>query len=125
MTREATFGARIKELRIEKRLSVRKAALAVGISHHRLDELERGVSRSTGNPTRASRETVKKLAEVYVVPHDSLLELAGYAREHRDLNDEESLLVDLFRRLDDDQRSMAVRIMQAIPNPKASLRGPV
>ena len=117
MTREEAFGARIKELRQQKGLSLRKAANLIGLSHYRLDELEIGKSRSTGNPTRPSRDTVIKFAEVYGVPKDYLLELAGYARENPDLSDDEALLVDLFRGLDADQRALTLRLVRAIPSP--------
>ena len=117
LTGEGAFGTKIKELRQQKGLSLRKAANYVDISHYRLDELEIGKSRSTGNPTRPSRGTVVKLAEVYGVPKDYLLELAGYAREHPELSNDEALLVDLYRGLDADQRELTLRIVKAIPRP--------
>lgn len=120
LAREEAFGKKIKELRQQKGLSLRKAANFVDISHYRLDELEIGKSRSTGNPTRPSRDTVVKLAEVYGVPKDYLLELAGFARENPELSDDEALLVDLFRGLNEDQRELTLRLVQAIPRPRGS-----
>lgn len=115
MNQEERFGQALRELRTQKGWSVQKAAAQVGISRYRLDELERGRSRSTGNPTRASRDTVKSLARVYDVPADHLLDLAGYSREHPELTDEDALLLDLFHRLTPDQRAMVLRMLRAAP----------
>lgn len=120
MNQEERFGQALKELRAQKGWSVQKAAVQIGISRYRLDELERGRSRSTGNPTRASRDTVKSLARVYGVPADHLLDLAGYSREHPELTDEDALLLDLFHRLNPEERAMILRMLQAAPREHAA-----
>lgn len=114
MGKETEFGSFIRELRDERRMSLRGAAKAIGIGHMRLDELERGVSRTTGRPTRPRRELLSRLAEVYEVPHDALLERAGYAREERALSQDEQLVVDLLRCLDDHHRRLAMQLVMAV-----------
>jgi transcriptional regulator with XRE-family HTH domain len=117
-TREELFGTKLQELRQAREWSVNKAAQVIGISRFRLDELERGESRTTKNPTRPTREVVGKLASAYGVPTDYLLELAGYAREHPELADDEALLLDLFRHLGVAERQLAIRLIHAIPPAK-------
>ena len=117
MERAERFGRKLRELRLQNGLSLQKAAGAAGISRYRLDELEKGRSRATGHTTRPSRETVKSLAQVYGVPADMLLDLAGYAREHPLLSPEDSLLIDLFHSLDTKQQRMILRMLKAAPGP--------
>jgi len=114
LTHEEQFGRKLTELRKQRGWSLRKAALTIGISHMRLGELETGRSRSTGNPTRPTRELVGKIALVYGVPKDYLLEAAGYAREHPALSDQDALLLDLFHALDTPHRSMALEILRVL-----------
>ena len=111
MTKEEKFGAYLRQLRNERGLSLRKAALLMGIGHMRLDEIEKGKSRSTGNATHPKRELVVAIADAYDVPRDALLEMAGYAREHPELTGDEQLLFTTIRRLDDHHRDLAVQIV--------------
>ena len=114
LTQEEQFGKKLAELRKQHGWTLRKAALAIGISHMRLGELEIGRSRSTGNPTRPTRDLVGKIAQVYGVPKDYLLERAGYAREHPTLTDQDALMLDRFHALDDPHRTMALEILRVL-----------
>lgn len=111
MTNEAKFGAYLRQLRNERGLSLRKAALMLGIGHMRLDEIEKGKSRSTGHATRPRRELVSAIADAYGIPRDALLEMAGYAREQPDLSGDEQLVVATLRRMDDHHRDLAVQMV--------------
>ncbi len=113
-TPEEKFGAYLRKLRAERGLSLRKAALLLGIGHMRLDEIEKGKSRSTGHPTHPKRELVAVIADVYDVPRDALLEMAGYAREQPDLSGDEHLVVTTMRRLDDHHRDLALEMMKLL-----------
>ena len=114
MKKEEKFGAYLRQLRAERGLSLRKAALLLGIGHMRLDEIEKGKSRSTGHATRPRRELVFAIADAYEVPRDALLELAGYAREQPDLSGDEQLVVATMRRLDDHHRDLAVQMVSLL-----------
>lgn len=114
MTEEAGFGAFIKKTRLERGLSLRKASNQIGITHMRLDELERGVSRSTERPTRPRRELVRRIADAYGIPRDSLLELAGYSRERLEIEPELQVALDMLRRLDAHHRELAFQLIATV-----------
>lgn len=114
MSKEAEFGELIRRLRTERGLSLRKAATKIGVTHMRLDELERGSSRSTERPTRARRELVCQIADAYGISRDTLLELAGYAKESPDLGADEQLLIDMVRRLDEHHRALAIQLVATV-----------
>jgi len=111
MADPADFGTKIKELRLSRDWSIRKTSTALGISHYRLSEIEKNLSRTTGHPTRPTRELVLKMAATFGVPSDYLLDLAGYAREHPDLTDEDNLLLDIFHGLEPEKRSTAIKLL--------------
>ena len=114
MGREQEFGERLRGLRSEKGLSLRKAAALIGVSHMRLGELEKGISRTTYHRTRPTPELVGRIATAYGEPKDALLELAGYARERPELSYDDQLLLDLFHEIELDQRAMVLRIVRAV-----------
>lgn len=105
------FGSFIRELRETERLSLRQAAKRIGVTHPRLAELEAGITHATGRPTRPTREMVQRIARTYGVAYDTLLDLAGYAREHSELSDEDALMLDHFRSLDLRGKRTALRMM--------------
>lgn len=107
------FGAYIKELRVNKGLSLREAAKRIDINHMRLSEIESGKSRGTGRDTRPRREVVIRMAEVYEVPVNTLLEKAGFAAFRSEADARENLLIDLFRELSEDQQEMVIRLLRA------------
>jgi transcriptional regulator with XRE-family HTH domain len=72
------FAVRLVQLRDERQLGLREAARLIGIDHTRLISFEKGVERTTGNPTLPSPEIVAKMAQVYHVPKEHLLVEAGY-----------------------------------------------
>ncbi|HEY9724613.1 MAG TPA: helix-turn-helix transcriptional regulator [Oscillatoriaceae cyanobacterium] len=108
------FGKLIQDYRLRRGWSLREAAKRFGLSHMRLSELERGVSRGTGHATRPSREVVRRMALALGVPIDNLLEHAGYAREQPELEVRAMLLLDLFAELDDEDKALALRLIAAI-----------
>ena len=72
------FGARLVKLREACQLGLREAARHIGIDHTRLISFEKGIERTTGNPTLPSATTVAKMAQVYRVSKEALLFEAGY-----------------------------------------------
>lgn len=108
------FGELLQDYRKKRGWSLREAATRFELSHMRLSELERGVSRGTGHATRPSREVVRRIALAFGVPTDFLMEQAGYAREHPELDERSTLLLDLFGELDDGEKDLALRLMAAI-----------
>ncbi|EGL18645.1 hypothetical protein HMPREF9413_3347 [Paenibacillus sp. HGF7] len=59
-------------------MSLRDAALASGLSHNYIRELEVNKSRVTLNPIKPSFATLRKLSEAYKYPYEELLKIAGY-----------------------------------------------
>ncbi|HEY9856261.1 MAG TPA: helix-turn-helix transcriptional regulator [Stenomitos sp.] len=109
-----SLGDSLKRLRTQKGLSRAKAAKAAKISATRLYEFEVGISSSTGKPTAPSREQLKRLAAVYEVPAEELLERAGYViRNHSEPPDVERLL-ELYRRLPLSARETLLTFLKSI-----------
>lgn len=79
MSRTSSLGEDLRRLRelagAGKRLSLRDVENKTGISNEYLSQLERGVA------ARPAPDVLKKLAECYQVPYESLLVAAGYLRE--------------------------------------------
>ena len=69
------IGARLKEAREARNLSLRKAAEMIGISHTYLDTLEKGRDPRTGNPVNPSAETLVQISKGYAIPIKELLPL--------------------------------------------------
>lgn len=114
MEAEELLGQRLTQLREGKGWTLRHAAQLVGLSHHRLAELERGRSRGTNRPTRPSRAVVVKLAEAYGEPKNYMLELAGYAAERAEPDDSMRLAMDIMADFDGRQRRLALAMLRAI-----------
>jgi len=109
-----SLGDSLKHLRAKKGLSRAKAAKAAKLSATRLYEFEVGISSSTGKPTAPSREQLKRLAAVYEVPAEELLERAGYViKSHSEPPDVERLL-ELYRRLPLPAREALLSFLEAI-----------
>jgi len=69
------LGKLLKELRGKE--SLREAAEKIGISHTYLRILEKGVDLRSGNPAKATPETLKLISKAYNYPYPKLLEIAG------------------------------------------------
>lgn len=107
------LGDYLKELRLQRNLSGRKAAQQLGISYTRLQELESGVSRSNRKPTSPSTDLLIKIAQGYQVPLPVLLDLAGMTEPSQDAH-QEAELVQLFRSLDRDGRDLAIALIRTV-----------
>lgn len=105
------LGADLKRLRIERGLSIRRAANLVGVNFTRLREWENGVDAHTGRATRPSYDNLRRLARVYSVPADALLRLAGYGPEPELPEDERKLLV-AYRLLPEQERQSCLAEVQ-------------
>ncbi|MBI5915154.1 MAG: helix-turn-helix transcriptional regulator [Bacteroidetes bacterium] len=66
------YGAYIKSLRQEKGLTLREAEATTGISNAYLSQLE------SGKIKQPSPSNLFKLAELYGIPYESLMEKVGY-----------------------------------------------
>lgn len=114
-----SLGEFLKHLRSQKGLSRAKAAKAAKLSATRLYEFEVGVSSSTGKPTAPNREQLKRLAAIYGVPAEELLERGGYLiKSHVEPPDVERL-VELYRRLPMHAREALLRFLEALSSSQA------
>lgn len=68
----ATLATELTRLRKESRLSLRRVERLTGVSNAYLSQLE------TGKVVNPSPHVLRKLADVYGVPHDELLIAANY-----------------------------------------------
>ena len=74
-----SLGELLKDLRGKE--SLRDAAKRIGISHTYLRILEKGVDLRSGNPAKATPETLKLISKAYDYPYPKLLEVAGIIDE--------------------------------------------
>lgn len=79
------FGEYIKNIRIEKGLSLREAATLLSISHSYLNKLEKGLDIRNNNPSKPNPEIIKVIASKYSLDYNYLMKLCGY------LNDDEEV----------------------------------
>lgn len=71
------IGDKLREIRVKKNLSLRKAAEKVGISHTYLNALEKGHDPRTGRPVNPSTRTLMLIAKGYGIPLEELLRMAS------------------------------------------------
>ena len=80
------FGAYLRRLRQEQKLTLREVEEMAGVSNSYLTLIERGLRKPPG------ADVLKKLAPVYNVPVRDLLRAAGYlAEENREISEEEEI----------------------------------
>lgn len=111
---EENLGAWLKAKRLAASLSLRQAALAAGVDHARLMDLERGVDRNTGKPTRPRRETLERLAIAYNLGLDVVSEAAGLGAPAPVTDPELQAMLDLFRQLTRDERRLALSLVRVL-----------
>lgn len=109
-TNEPTLGEYLKQVRLSKGLSLRQAAKVVGITHSRVDEVERMVDARSLKPFVPSYVTVVKFAKAYDLSPDELLRRAGY-EPGIELEPEEWVLIKGYRGLPQDRRQ---RLLEAL-----------
>jgi hypothetical protein len=68
------FGNYIRELRLKKKMTIRKLSLISGVSIARMSHIENGIN---GLP---KPDTMQKLASALNIPHESLMVAAGHSR---------------------------------------------
>ena len=107
------IGEHLKKLRLERGLSAREAAKRIGISYTRLQELESGVSRTTGKPTSPSTDLLIKIAKGYDQPIPLLLEMTGLSPVSQDEH-QEAELIKVFRELSPKGRELALAIIRTV-----------
>lgn len=72
------FGNIIKNRRLELKLSLRKAAELIGISHNYLSIIEKAHDPRSDAPIKPTFATIKLIGDAYEMNINKLLELAGY-----------------------------------------------
>lgn len=110
---EPTIGEYLKQVRLSKGWSLRQAAKAVGITHSRVDEVERMVDARSLKPFVPSYVTVVKFAKAYGLPPDELLRRAGY-EPGIELEPEEWSLIRGYRGLPLGQRQRLLTVLREL-----------
>lgn len=113
----ASLGDYLKYLRTQKGLSRAKAAKAARLSVTRLYEFEVGVSSSTGKPTAPNREQIKRLAAIYGVPAEEILEKAGYLIKQNAAPPDIERLIALYRHLPPTLREALLTFLEKLTSP--------
>ncbi|SHJ70784.1 helix-turn-helix domain-containing protein [Paramaledivibacter caminithermalis] len=72
------LGNILKNRRLELKLSLRKAAELIGISHNYLSIIEKAHDPRSNAPIKPTFETLKLISEAYEMNINKLLVLAGY-----------------------------------------------
>ncbi|AIC95416.1 helix-turn-helix domain-containing protein [Shouchella lehensis] len=95
----ASFGQFIKELRIDKEITIKELASMSGVSAAQISRLESGVRKSS------KPETVKALADALGVDHKTAMERAGYGfeDEEKTLTNEQEFIKDIEREMTDEE----------------------
>ena len=68
----------LKQIRIERGLSLREFSETLGISHAYLNKLERGEDSRTGKPITPTIETLVKISEGLRIPTRKFMSMCGY-----------------------------------------------
>jgi len=80
-----TFREMLLEKRTELNMSIRAAAVKIGISHTYLTALEKGID-SRGLPaTKPTPDTLKLISSAYKIDYNYLLELCEYVPKDEDV----------------------------------------
>ncbi|MNO54446.1 hypothetical protein D3C76_449200 [compost metagenome] len=113
----SALGKLLKELRGKE--SLRDAADRIGISHTYLRILEKGVDLRSGNPAKATPETLKLISKAYNYPYPDLLKIAGIIDEN--LKDELILeekikLADMILNLPEHERRLVEDMVKTLQN---------
>jgi transcriptional regulator with XRE-family HTH domain len=112
--RSKELGAALAAARQVKGWSLRQAVREIrGVGHSRLHDFERGLHPHTGLPTQPSEGQLRRIAQVYGVPPEPLLRLAGYSAAGP-LSDWEEELVLAARKLDDTERSKVIELVRSL-----------
>lgn len=78
---DISFGEYIKNIRLEKNLSLREAANLLGISHSYLNKLEKGLDIRNNHPSRPNPEIIDVIASKYSLDYNYLMKLCGYLKD--------------------------------------------
>lgn len=73
----------LKDLRKQRRMTLRDAAIKSGLSHSYISSLETGMHPKTKAPINPSPESLKRLAEAYSYSYEKLMEMADYLEESK------------------------------------------
>lgn len=68
----------LKSKRESFNLSLREAAMKIGVSHGYLDKLEKGYDERTGTANKPTPEMLKLISNAYGIDYTYLMELCGY-----------------------------------------------
>jgi transcriptional regulator with XRE-family HTH domain len=95
---EPTIGEYLYQVRQLKGWTLREAAQHIGLTHARVDEIEKGVDYRTGKTFHPSYMALVKFAKAYGLPYEELLRRGGY-EPMIELTDLEKQVVNRLRRL--------------------------
>lgn len=114
------LGKKLRELRLEQRLTQREAARRLGISHTRLTDFESGVTHGRNTPAIPNREMLAKMAQLYGFPLDTFLALAGLPEVEptkplppTDVEADAQEAAEICRRLPEHRRMIFMNVVRA------------
>lgn len=107
------------ELLIELRgnESLRDAGERIGISHTYLRILEKGVDMRSGNPAKATADTLKLIAKAYDYSYEELLRVAGIIDDElkdKLIVEEKMKLADTILNLPENEKKLVLDMVKAL-----------
>lgn len=97
--------------------SLRDAANRIGISHTYLRILEKGVDLRSGNPAKATSDTLRLISKAYNYSYEDLLRVSGII--DNDLKDklvveEKMKLADMILNLPDNEKKLVMDMVETL-----------
>ena len=114
-----SLGEFVAQERAKRGLTAKELARRSGVSITRLQEIETGISRSTGKATKATMSLLIKLSRGLDVPLPRLAKLANLDLPEPETHDEAEI-IGLWRSLTSENRAMAVALLRAMKDQQSS-----
>lgn len=92
----------LRDMRKEKKLSLRAAAEKSGLSHSYIDSLEKGIHPKTKTPIKPSPDSLRLLSSAYDVSYKDLMDAAGYLddeKSHNEDDEDPTVIEEAIRRI--------------------------
>jgi Predicted transcriptional regulators len=75
------FGSVLRNLRLEKKMSLREFSEFIGISHAYINKIEKSINPKTNKGITPTIETLIKIADALKIPLNKFLYMCGYIDE--------------------------------------------
>jgi len=108
-------------IKLRGKESLRDAANRIGISHTYLRILEKGVDLRSGNPAKATADTLRLISKAYDCSYEELLRISGiidFELKGKLIVEEKLKLADLILNLPENEKKIVMDMVQALSDKK-------